>query len=361
MNIRVLIISNITDSASSKPDIELVNGLYRQGISVDVMIPADSAYVKIFNEYGIRVIPAHPLKKFSIGTVMRIRKEIIQGNYQIIHLFNTKAIVNGSLAAIGLIVKVIAYRGAAGMYWYDPTAWFSHLNPRIDWLICNSNYVQQHMRRQLLFHPQKAVMIHKGMDIDWFSNTKIISRKELGIPDNSIIVGCVANVRRIKGVQFLLEATRFLDPALPVHFILIGTGMDSPGNMRIIESGPFKDRIHILGFRKDVYELIAACDIYIQPSLSESLSRSVMEAMCLGVPCIVSGIGGLIELVEHDRSGLVVERGNARAIAGAIEKLTHDPGLRKTFAKEALNRMKNTFSVQNMVLNTRKFYEKILS
>lgn len=361
MTIRALIICNITDSASSKPDIELVNGLHNQGIQVDVMIPAHSAYVKIFKASGIRVIPAHPLKKFSIGTILRIRKQIIQGNYAIIHLFNTKAIVNGSLAAFGLRVKVIAYRGAAGMYWYDPTAWWSHLNPRIDLLICNSYFVQQHMQRQLLLNPQKAVMIHKGMDLAWFDNIKPLSRKEIGIPDNAIIVGCVANVRRIKGVRYLLEATHFMDPALPVHLLLIGTGMNSPGNMRLIESGPFRENIHILGFRKDVYELVAACDIYIQPSLSESLSRSVMEAMCLGVPCVVTDIGGLIELVEHEKSGLVVERRNARAIAGAIEKLTLEPALRKTFADEAKQRMKLIFSVENMVMNTRKIYEKILS
>jgi glycosyltransferase involved in cell wall biosynthesis len=221
--------------------------------------------------------------------------------------------------------------------------------------------VQKHVRHQLLFRPQKAVMIHKGMDLDWFSNINPVPGKELGIPDNSIIAGCVANVRRIKGVHFLLEATRLLDPALPVHFILIGSGMDSPENMRIINSGPFRDRIHILGFRKDVYELIAACDIYIQPSLSESLSRSVMEAMCLKVPCIVTDTGGLVELVENGSSGWVVEKGNALAIAEAIEKLARDPGLRKSFAQEAFNRMKNIFSVNNMVLNTRKFYERILS
>lgn len=361
MNIRVLIISNITDSAFSKPDIELVNGLYRQGVNVDVMIHADSPYVKIFSNSGISVIAAHPLKKFSIGAVIRIRKAIIKGNYQIIHLFNTRAIVNGSLAAIGLPVKVVAYRGAAGMYWYDPTSWWSHLNPRVDWLICNSSYVLQHMRRQLLFRPQKTVMIYKGMDIAWFSNTVPVARKELGIPDNAIIVGCVANVRRIKGVHFLLEATRHLDPALPVHFILIGFGMDSPGNLRIIDLSPFSERIHILGFRKDVYELIAACDIYVQPSISESLSRSVMEAMCLEVPCIVTDTGGLVELVENGKSGLVVEKGNALAIAEAIEKLAKDHIMRKSFAGEALKRMKNIFSVQNMVLNTWKFYERILS
>jgi glycosyltransferase involved in cell wall biosynthesis len=361
MVIRALIICNINDSASSKPDIELISGLHNQGIEVDVMIPEHSFYIEVFRGMGIRVIPAHPRKKFSIKTIMLIRKEYWQRRYHIIHLFNTRAIVNGSLAAIGLPIKVIAYRGAAGIYWYDPTAWWSHLNPRIDVLICNSYYVQQHMKHQLFCRPQKAVMIHKGMDIDWFSHIRPIQRMALGIPEQAIIVGCVANVRRIKGVPYLIKATYHLNPELPVHILLVGEGMDSRGNLRLIESSPFKDRIHIAGFRKDVYEVIAACDIYIQPSLSESLSRSVMEAMCLGLPCIVSDIGGLVELVEHEKSGLIVERGNPGAIADAIEQLANDPDKRKTFASEAMLRMKSAFSVENMVLNTRKLYEKILS
>jgi glycosyltransferase involved in cell wall biosynthesis len=361
MPIRVLIISNITDSAFSMPDIELVIGLHKQGIRVDVMIPAHSDYVKIFNELGIRIIPSNHRRKLSLKTIMLIRKEIKQRNYQIIHLFNTKAIINGSIAAIGLPVKVIAYRGAAGIYWYDPTAWWSHLNPRIDRLICNSYYVQQHMQQQLLFSPQKAVMIHKGMDISRFNAVKPVPRSALGIADKAIIVGCVANVRRIKGVPHLIKATYHLKPELPVHILLIGSGMDSCSNMRLIKSSPFKDNIHILGFRKDVYEVVAACDIYIQPSLSESLSRSVMEAMCLGIPCVVSDIGGLIELVEHEKSGIVVKGGDSRAIADAIEKLANDPGLRKTFADEATRRMTQIFSAEKMVLNTRKLYEDILS
>lgn len=361
MQIRALIISSITNSAPSRPDAELVIGLYRQGIEIDVMIPADSPVISRFTVEGIRVIAAHPASKFSLKSILLIRKEIRKRKYHIIHLFNTKAIVNGSLAATGLSVKVIAYRGAAGMYWYDPTAWLSHLNRRIDVLICNSAYVQQHMQRQLLFRPGKAVMIHKGMDPVWFKDISPVPRKVLGIPEDAILVGCVANVRRIKGVPYLIKATCHLDPELPVHILLIGSGMDSHPYMKLIRSSPLSDRIHILGFRSDVYAVIAACDIYIQPSLSESLSRSVMEAMCLGVPCIVSDVGGLLELVEHEKSGLVVESGNARAIAKAIERMADDGRLRRAFAGEAVNRMKLFFSLDKMVTNTRMLYERIVN
>ncbi|MBN1789054.1 MAG: glycosyltransferase family 4 protein [Bacteroidales bacterium] len=360
MKIRALIISSITQSAPSRPDAELILGLHSQGIDVDVMIPVDSRMIGRFADSGIRVIPDHPKRKFSLRSILRIRKEIRERKYQIIHLFNTKAIVNGSLAATGMNVKVIAYRGAAGMYWYDPTAWLSHLNPRIDRLICNSRYVQQHMQRQLLFRPGKAVMIHKGMDPEWFTEVSPIARQELGVPEDALVIGCVANVRPIKGVPYLIKASYHIDPALPVHILLIGSGMDSSDNFSLIRSSPLRDRIHILGYRPDVYEIIAACDIYIQPSLSESLSRSVMEAMCLGVPCIVSDIGGLLELVEHEKSGLVTERGNPIAIAQAIERMAGDRKLRKSYAGEAIIRMKTTFSVENMVASTRILYEEMV-
>lgn len=359
--IKVLFIGNITGAATHKPDIELIRGLNGKGVRVDAMIPADLTATKVLTDSGIRVIPTILDRKFNPGTIRQIRKQIVHGKYHIIHLLNTRAIVNGSFAALGLPVKAIAYRGATGVYWHDPTAWFSHLNPRIDYIICNSFYVQEHLQRHLLFHPEKAVMIHKGMDPEWFKGVKPISRKELGIPDDSLIAGCVANVRRIKGVHVLLESMRYINPELNLHFILAGNGIDSPGNLKILKSGKFSNRVHILGFRKDVYELVSACDIYIQPSLSESLSRSVMEAMCLRVPCIVSNVGGLIELIENGKSGLVTGAGDSRSLAAAVEKLANDAGLRKIFAEEAFRRINEMFSMQNMVQNTLDFYKKILS
>jgi glycosyltransferase involved in cell wall biosynthesis len=169
-------------------------------------------------------------------------------------------------------VKVIAYRGAAGIYWYDPTAWLSHLNPLIDAVICNSDYVLRHMEKQLICKPGRAVLIHKGMDISWFGGVKPLQRSIFGVPEGSILIGCVANFRKVKGVVYLLEATRYLHPGLPVHILLAGHDMEQAGIEQHVAPA-FRDRIHLAGYRKDIYELIKACDIYVQPSLSESLSR----------------------------------------------------------------------------------------
>ena len=248
--IRVLIISAITGSASSGPDAGLVLGLRNQGVAVDVMIPPDSPLIKTFEKSGIRVIPWHPVKKFSLKGILRIRREILARSYDIIHLFNSKAIVNGAFAAIGLKVKVIAYRGAAGLYWYDPTAWLAHLHPRIDVIICNSRYVQHHVRKNLLFHKNKAVMIHKGMDMEWFSDNIPVPRSSLGIPDNALVAGCVANVRKVKGVPYLLRATYHLDPEIPLHFVFIGFGMQSAAINKTDCLKSFQGQDPCTGFQK---------------------------------------------------------------------------------------------------------------
>jgi len=360
MNIRVLLISSIIDSASSRPDAELAFGLRRLDIEVDVMIPEWSAYKVPFEDAGIRVISYLSPKKYSCEAIKLIRKEIMQRKYHIIHLFNTRAIVNGSFAAIGLPVKVIAYRGAAGLHWYDPTAWLAHLNPRVDKIICNSRYVQQNVRKQL-FCKDRTVMIHKGMDISWFREVIPITRKELNIPENAIVIGCIANVRKVKGVPYLVKATGYLNPELPVHILLVGSGMESGPVHELIKASPLREHIHILGFRKDVYNIIAACNIYIQPSLSESLSRSVMEAMSLGVPCIVSDAGGLTELVENNISGLIVKKANELELAKAIQLLTNDTEMQKEFAAKGRRRMKEIFSVENMVRNTGNLYHQLIS
>lgn len=360
MAVRALIIGNISRSASSRPDAELVTGLRRSGVEIDAAIPAGSYYADIFKKDGIKVIPLDIRHKISPEAIITIRRLIIKEKYDIIHLLNTKAIVNGTIAAACKSVKIIAYRGAAGIYWYDPTAWLSHLNPRIDAVICNSEYVLRHMRKQLLRNPGKAYLIYKGMDISWFEGIQPLLRESLGIPENSILVGCVANFRKVKGVAYLLEATRYLDPSMPVHFLLAGKGMEEAGAGSLV-APEFRDRVHFTGFRSDIYEVISACDIYVQPSLSESLSRSVMEAMCIGIPCIVSNAGGLVELSDNGKCAGLVEKGNARALADAIEKMAADKALRDNYIILARKRMAEVFSVSEMIRNTKNLYEKLVS
>src|SRR5690606_31622994 len=155
---------------------------------------------------------------------------------------------------------------------------------------------------------------HKGHDLDWY-RAEPIDLTTLGVPRGAFVVSCVANARPRKGIPVLIRASEHLPAGLPIHFVLVGTGMTAPAITRLIRRTPYRDRFHVLGFRDDAPEILAASDLSVLPSLRrEGLPRSVIESMAYCTPPIVSDAGGSPELVEHERSGLVVPAGDDDAL-----------------------------------------------
>ena len=130
---KVLLISSYADSLNAvRPEGRLFVGLARDhGWEVTLMTQDGSPYTEVMKEAGVRIIDFHPTGKFEAASVKRIRKELIDGDYDILHLYNNKAIVNGIRAAKGLPVKVGTYRGYTGnISWWDPIAYLQHLSPQ---------------------------------------------------------------------------------------------------------------------------------------------------------------------------------------------------------------------------------------
>ena len=143
------------------------------------MTYGDAQYVEKFKSAGIRVVDFHPEKKLDKKEIKRIREELIRTRPDILHLFNSKAIINGIQAAKNLPVKVFLYRGYTGnIHWYDPTAWFKYLHPRVDKIWCIAPSIEKHIRRQLFFKKGKPFTIHKGHHPDWYKNIRAIDRKK---------------------------------------------------------------------------------------------------------------------------------------------------------------------------------------
>ncbi|MCB0609055.1 MAG: hypothetical protein KDD12_15180, partial [Lewinella sp.] len=105
MAAKVLVVSSYKDTWNAvRPEGEMLIGLHRQGVDIQVMTQGDADFAARFREAGIRVIDFHPRKKFDREAVRRIRAELTGQDRQILHLFNNKAIRNGIAAARGLPV-----------------------------------------------------------------------------------------------------------------------------------------------------------------------------------------------------------------------------------------------------------------
>jgi glycosyltransferase involved in cell wall biosynthesis len=338
-------------------------GLKDAGVEITVVCPPGERR-EWLAAHGVRMLDLQLRKQFDGAAVRRLRAELVEGGYDILHLFSNKALQNGLAASRGLPVKIVAYRGIVGnVSFLSPVSWLRFLNPRIDRIVCVADAVRDFfvaMRPKFLrVPPERLVTIYKGHSLDWYTAAPA-DLATVGVPAGSFAIACVANYRPRKGIEVLVEAF----DALPAdaHLLLIGGGMDAPRLARRIAACRAADRIHVLGYRRDAPELTAACQVFVLPSTKrEGLSRSLIGAMAYGVAPVVTDCGGSPELVVHAVSGLVVPVGEAAALAAAIRSLHDDPHLRARLGNAARERIARDFRIEDTVAKTLALYSSLVA
>lgn len=356
---RILVISNYNQFHSVRPEAEIWLALKKKGYDISIMTFPNSQYAQLFHEAGIHLIPFHPTKKRKTSEINKIRQTLLQGNYQQLYLYNSQAIVSGIKAAKNWKGKVVLYRGySANISWLDPTAYFKFLHPRVDKIICNSIGVEQLFRRQKFFNTAKLITINKGHDLAWYQHIKPLNiRNELGLDSNCILFVTVANNRRMKGVPYLLKAANQFDTNKNWRLLLIGNDMDNTKNQQLLQAEETKKRVIFMGFRADALAIVANCDAFILPSIKgESITKSVIEAMALGVAPIISDIAGNQELVVHQQNGLVFPAKNAQAISQNINSVLKNPKQLAVWGQKSIEHLQQNLNL----LQTVEAYEKLI-
>jgi glycosyltransferase involved in cell wall biosynthesis len=350
--------------AADRPTVATFIGLHNAGIDVTVVCPADHPNNRILTEAGVPTVDIRLPTNFNREGIAALRDELVRGRYHIMHTFNNKAVSNGLRACKGLPVKIVCYRGIVGaVSFLDPMSWMRYLNPRIDRIVCVCDAIRRHfleMKPAFLRMPaNRPVTIHKGHKLEWYTATPA-DLTEYGIPEEAFVVGCTANYRPRKGIDYLVDAIGMLPADIPAHLLLIGR-MDAKELTQRIERSPARERIHRVGFVSNAPELSAACDVFCMPSTKrEGLARAIIEAMAYEVPPVVTDSGGSPELVVDGECGFVVPPRDARAIADAIEKLYRDDALRHRMGKAARERIGTAFRNEDTVRKTIDLYEELV-
>lgn len=161
-----------------------------------------------------------------------------------------------------------------------------------------------------------------------------------------------------KGHRYLIEAAAQVPEAV---FVLAGDGPTRSEIEALASSLGVTDRVRFLGHREDIIELLSICDVFVLPSMFEGLPLTVLEAMAAGKPVIATAISGTDESIVHGESGLLVPPRNASALAVAIRTVLNDPFLAGKLAASGQERVREKFSVQNMVEGVVGIYEEVLT
>jgi glycosyltransferase involved in cell wall biosynthesis len=346
-----------------RPTIATFVGLHRAGVDITVVCPPDADSRTVLAAAGVKLLE---LKLGGLrdrpGTA-RLREELVRGGYDVLHVFSNRALESGIAAVRGLPVKLIAYRGIVGnVSFLSPISWLRFLNPRIDRIVCVCNAVRDYflsMRPAFLRMPaERPVTIYKGHSLDWY-RTAPAQLGALGIPADAFVAVCVANYRPRKGIEVLVDALAALPRDWPVHVLLVGR-MDDPRLRAKIAASPVKERVHVAGHRRDAPAIVAACDVFVLPSIKrEGLSRSLIEAMAYRIAPIVTASGGSPEVVTDGECGLVVPVRDPGALARAIGRLYENPDLRKRLGAAARDRIGARFRIEQTIERTLELYREI--
>lgn len=357
----ILAISDYHNVHSTRPEAEVFIGLRRAGYGVTVMTRPGSPYAARFREHGVRVIEWLPRRKWSWAEMQRIRRELVEGRHDVLFLFENRSLYLGPWAAMGLPVKVVTYRGYDGnVHWYDPSCWLKVLHPRVDAYWCNAEAVRRSVAANLLWRRDRAVHIAKGHDVGWYG-VAAADRASLGVPASAFAVATMANFRPMKGVRYLLEAMEHLPPSAgDLHLVVIGPHL-GPELTRVAEESPARERIHLVGQKREPLPVLAACDGFVLPSIKgEGFSKALAEAMCLGLPAVVTRIAGNEGVIEDGAAGRVVAPRDPRALAEALADLASDRARARAWGQAARARIAAAFSHARTVEEMEGFLERLL-
>jgi sugar transferase (PEP-CTERM/EpsH1 system associated) len=211
--------------------------------------------------------------------------------------------------------------------------------------------------------PQRVEVIYNGIDLAPFSPDGVSPpaevRREIGVGAEDLVILQVARLDYLKdhatAVRTLAHVARHRPDA---RLLLAGEGPEREGIEKLIREHDLGRHVLLLGQRTDVPRLLAAADLFLLTSISEGIPLTVIEAMAAGLPVVATGVGGLAEVVEEGKTGLLAPAGDHAALARDLLRLAEDPGLRAEMGRRGRERAFARFSEDQMVERYRQLYNE---
>jgi glycosyltransferase involved in cell wall biosynthesis len=298
---------------------------------------------------------------FDTQLIGKIRQHIKKQQIDIIHCHQYTPYIYGLFASLFTSVKVIFTEH--GRFYPDSSSWKRRLlNPVLNKLTTATTAISSATKQALVefenISGKNIEVVYNGifgLAVDPTKREKL--RGELGLGSDTLCIGTIARLDPIKNHSMMLKAfRRVLDNDLNCKLMLVGDGEQMPILQRLIQQLQLSEHVILTGYEPRPQNHLALMDIYLLPSLSEGTSMTLLEAMSLGKPCIVTDAGGNPEIVLDKITGLVTPNDDEAAYADAIVKLANDPELQKQFAEAAKARFDQLFNIPNMVKSYKTIY-----
>ena len=229
-------------------------------------------------------------------------------------------------------------------------------------IICVSEYDRQSALKFKIAPAKKLLTIHNGInpqDLNFLSREE--ARRKLNLQDiRCPVIGNVGEFTKNKGQIYLLETFKNLrEIGLKFKGLIIGWGEEKLNIKNKISGLNLENDIFLIDNISPAAPYLKAFDVFVLPSLKEGLPYTLLEAGLAELPIVAANVGGIPEIIENEKNGILVPAKNAGALASAIKKLQNDKELRDALAKNLYKKVSAEFSKKEMLEKTFALYDQI--
>lgn len=211
----------------------------------------------------------------------------------------------------------------------------------------------------------KAITIYNGIDAGIFNPENVDGnmKMKLGLKEGSIVIGSIGVLEKDKGQKYLFEAIAKLKSGGITNLVCLvcGTGPEEENLKKLAHVKSLVDEVLFLGFRNDIPKILKILDMVVIASLTtESFSMLAVESMAMKVPVIATNVGGLPEVVDDERTGILVPPGDVGALCNAIKYLIKNPEVRLEMGENGRARVLERFTIEKNARRTEEVFLEIL-
>jgi glycosyltransferase involved in cell wall biosynthesis len=365
--VRIVDIINLSSSAQTLLK-DRVLALRAKGVDNHIVC-MDGPYVESLRAAGIPVATAHLPRGYDpiklawslleiVGYLRRVRPDLVHTHCSVPGIIGRLA---ARLAGVPVVMHTVH-----GFHFHDGGRGFSHslAIAAERWAGSFTHVMLSQNRADLeqavrygIARRERLHFIGNGIAVERFPVAP--ARRK---PERRVVITCVARFEPVKNHGLLIDAARLLaDRGLDFEVWLVGGGGGRAAAEARVAALGLGDRVRFLGYRDDIPALLTRSDIGALTSLKEGIPRAALEAMVVGLPVVATRVNGTREVVRHGETGFLVDVGDSRALADAIERLARDPELRTRMGERGREVVRTEFDEAMIVRRLERMYRDCLT
>ncbi len=336
----------------------VVNGLLAEEMSHTIVVLKGEAIIRDLFDPAVHIHCFHA-RPHDASVPVQLHRLIHAERPSVIHARNLGAWFDVALARLSVwpvTPLVFSFHGLAET---KPLSWRWRLMSRAlaratSFIFTVSHGSKRFLTDEMRVPASRVAVIPNGVDTTRFFPLPPPS------PHRECRVGTLGSLTPVKNQAMLIKAcSRLLQEGCDLRLDIAGEGPERPALEHLIQSLGMAEKIRLTGHIADTPGFLRALDVFVLPSDSEAHPNALSEAMACGLPCLASRVGGIPEILDDGRGGMMFDPGDERGLAAGLQTLLGSPAIRQAFGAAAWKRIREHYSLHVMMESYRTLYLRL--